>query len=114
MVNKVILIGNLGKDAEVRTLNMNNEAVKTASFPLATSEKYRDRNGNLQENTEWHNIVAWRGNAEAVEKLGLKKGAMLYIEGSLHTRKYTDQNGNDRYTTEVVVDTFRILDKKEA
>lgn len=112
MVNKVILIGNIGKEPEIRTLN--NEGVKTAAFPLATSEKYRDKNGELQEQTEWHNIVAWRGTAETIEKLQLRKGATLYVEGSLHTRNWTDQAGVKRYTTEVVVDTFRLLDKKEA
>lgn len=114
MINKVILLGNTGKDAVVRTNNMNGESVKVASFPLATSEKYRDKSGNLQEKTEWHNIVAWRGNAEVVEKLQLKKGATIYVEGSLHTRKWTDEAGVERYTTEVVVDTLRLLDKKDS
>lgn len=114
MVNKVILVGNTGKAADIRTINQNNESVKVATLSLATSEKYRDRNGEQKENTEWHNIVAWRGNAEAIEKLGLKPGTLLYVEGSLHTRKWQDQSGMDRYTTEVIVDNFRVLSKKEA
>lgn len=112
-MNKVILIGNLGKDAEIRTLNQNNESVKVATFPMATSEKYRGKDGSLQENTEWHNIVAWRGVAERIEKLALKKGACIAVEGSLHTRKWSDQAGVERYTTEVVIDNFELLDKKE-
>lgn len=105
MVNKVTLIGNLGKDPEVRRLE-NETAV--ASFSVATSENYQDKEGNWQSQTEWHNIVAWRNRAEQAEKV-LKKGSTVYIEGKLTTRKYTDQNGVERYRTEVVASYFRKL-----
>ena len=111
-LNKVMLIGNVGKDPEVRYLDQNPQnpanAAKVATFPLATSERYTDRAGNRQENTEWHNIVAWRGNADVIERF-VKKGTQLYIEGRLRTRNWTDQSGNKRYTTEVIVDTFQLL-----
>lgn len=115
-LNKVMLIGNVGKDPEVRYLESNpqNPATnaKVASFPLATSERYRDRNGELKENTEWHNIVVWRGNADVVERF-VRKGSQLYIEGRLRTRQWTDQTGNKRYTTEVVADTLQLLGKRQ-
>ncbi len=105
-VNKVILIGNLGKDPEVRRLE--NGAV-VASFPLATSETYVDRTtGERKDNTDWHNIVVWRGLAEVVEKY-VRKGIKVYIEGKLKTRSWTDQTGATRYTTEVVADELTIL-----
>ena len=114
-LNKVMLIGNVGKDPEVRYLESNpqNPATnaKVASFPLATSERYRDRNGELKENTEWHNIVVWRGNADVVERF-VRKGSQLYIEGRLRTRQWTDQTGNKRYTTEVIADTLQLLGKR--
>ena len=114
-LNKVMLIGNVGKDPDVRYLENNPQNpgnnTKVASFPLATSERYRDRNGELRENTEWHNIVVWRGNADVVEKY-VRKGTQLYIEGKLRTRQWTDQTGNKRYTTEVVVDTLQLLGKR--
>ena len=102
-LNKVMLIGNVGKDPEIRYLDgggQNNPNAKVANFTLATSERYRDRNGNPQERTEWHNIVAWRNSADIAEKY-VKKGTQLYIEGKLRTRDWTDQSGNKRYTTEV-------------
>ena len=115
-LNKVMLIGNVGKDPEVRYLDQNpqNPAgnAKVATFPLATSERYRDRNGDVRENTEWHNIVAWRSNAEVIERF-VKKGSQLYIEGRLRTRNWTDQTGNKRYTTEVIVDTLQLLGKRQ-
>ena len=114
-LNKVMLIGNVGKDPDVRYLesNPNNPGgnAKVASFPLATSERYRDRSGELRENTEWHNIVVWRGNADVVEKF-VRKGTQLYVEGRLRTRQWTDQTGNKRYTTEVVCDTLQLLGKR--
>ena len=114
-LNKVMLIGNVGSDPEVRYLESNpsNPAAnaKVASFRLATSERYRDRNGEVRENTEWHNIVAWRNNADVIERY-VKKGTQLYIEGKLRTRQWTDQTGNKRYTTEVQVDTFQLLGRR--
>lgn len=114
-LNKVMLIGNVGKDPEVRYLESNpaqqGPAPKVASFPLATSERYKDRNGNLQENTEWHNVVVWRGLADTVEKF-VKKGTQLYVEGKLKTRSWTDQSGAKRYTTEVVADVIQLLGKR--
>ena len=105
-VNKVILIGNLGKDPEVRHLE-NGTAV--ANFSMATSESYKDRNsGERKTITEWHNIVLWRGLAEVAEKY-LKKGDQIYIEGKLKTRSWEDKDGNTRYTTEVVGDNMTML-----
>lgn len=105
-VNKVILIGNLGKDPEVRRLE--NGAV-VANFSIATSETYVDRaTGERKDNTDWHNIVVWRGLAEVVEKY-VKKGIKVYVEGKLRTRSWTDQTGATRYTTEVVADELTIL-----
>ena len=105
-VNKVILIGNLGRDPEVRRLE--NGAV-VANFPIATSETYVDRTtGERRDNTDWHNIVVWRGLAEVVEKY-VKKGTKVYVEGKLKTRSWTDQQGATRYTTEVVADELTIL-----
>lgn len=107
-VNKVILIGNLGKDPEVRHLE--NGAV-VANFPIATSETYKDRtSGEKKTQTDWHNIVMWRGLAEVAEKY-LKKGNSVYIEGKLRTRSWEDKEGNTRYTTEVVADNLTMLGK---
>jgi single-strand DNA-binding protein len=104
-VNKVILIGNLGKDPEVRHLE---SGATVANFPIATTETYKDRNGNRQEQTEWHNIVLWRGLADIAEKY-LKKGNQIYVEGKLRTRSWEDKDGNTRYTTEVVGDNMTML-----
>jgi len=105
-VNKVILIGNLGKDPEVRHLE-NGAAV--ANFSIATSENYKDRKtGEKVSQTEWHNIVAWRGLAEIAEKY-LKKGAKVYIEGKLKTRTWQDKEGNNRYSTEIITDNLTML-----
>lgn len=105
-VNKVILVGNLGKDPEVRHLE---SGVMVANFTLATSESYKDRNtGERKQVTEWHNVVLWRGLAEIAEKY-LKKGNQVYIEGKLRTRSWNDQDGNTRYTTEVVADNMTML-----
>lgn len=113
-VNKVILIGNVGRDPEVRYLDGNaqgGQPAKVATFTLATTEKYRDRNGEPRENTEWHNIVAWRQNADVAERF-VKKGTQLYIEGRLRTRSYTDQTGTKKYTTEIAVDTLQLLGRR--
>ncbi|MGZ4055396.1 MAG: single-stranded DNA-binding protein [Bacteroidia bacterium] len=108
-VNKVILVGNLGKDPEIRHLE---GGAAVANFTLATSDSYKDKSGVRQEQTEWHNIVVWRGLAEVAEKY-LKKGMTIYIEGKLRTRSWDDKEGHKRYTTEIVGDTFTILSKKE-
>ena len=108
-VNKVILVGNLGKDPEVRHLE-NGTAV--ANFPIATSESYKDRDGNRVDQTEWHNIVVWRKLAEIAENY-LRKGSQIYLEGKLRTRSWDDPQGNKRYTTEVVADTFTMLGRRE-
>ena len=104
-INKVILVGNLGKDPEVRHLENN---VAVATFPLATSESYKDKNGQRIEKTEWHNIVMWRGLADVAEKY-LKKGQTVYIEGKIRTRNYQDKEGQTRYTTEIVADEMTML-----
>lgn len=104
-VNKVILVGNLGKDPEVRTMNNGGEVV---SFSIATSENWSDKaSGERKEKTEWHNIVIFNENLGRIAKQYLRKGSSVYVEGQLQTRKWTDQNGNDRYTTEVVLQRFR-------
>ena len=105
MVNRVILIGNLGKDPEVRRLE--NGAV-VAKFSVATNENYRDKSGEWQQQTEWHDIVAWRALAERAES-SLKKGSMIYLEGKLTHRSWQDQDGNNRRTTEVVSNYFRLI-----
>ena len=114
-LNKVMLIGNVGNDPEVRYLESNPQNpsanAKVASFRLATTERYRDRSGELRENTEWHSIVVWRNNADVVEKF-VHKGSQVYIEGKLRTRQWTDQTGAQRYTTEVVADTLQLLGKR--
>lgn len=113
-LNKVMLIGNVGKDPEIRYIDQNpsgNPNAKVATFPLATTERYRDRNGETRENTEWHNIVAWRGLADTIEKY-VKKGTQLYIEGRLRTRSWTDQTGNKKYTTEIMADSVQLLGKR--
>ena len=107
-VNKVILVGNLGKDPEIRHLE---GGTSVAKFPLATTESYKDKNGNRTEQTEWHNIVVWRGLADVAEKY-LKKGMTVYVEGKLRTRSW-DKEGQKHYSTEIVGDTFTILSKKE-
>ena len=106
-----MLIGNVGRDPEVRYLDGNSGQAKVATFTLATTERYRDRNGETRENTEWHNIVAWRNTAEVVEKY-VKKGTQVYIEGRIRTRSWDDQTGNKRYTTEIIADTLQLLGKK--
>ncbi len=107
-VNKVILVGHLGKDPEIRHLD---GGVSVTSFPLATSETYT-KDGRKIEQTEWHNIVMWRGLADVGAKY-LKKGKLVYIEGKLRTRSFEDKEGIKRYSTEVVAENFTMLGKKE-
>lgn len=109
-INKVIIVGNLGKDPEVRYLE---GGTAVANFSVATSENYTDRSsGEKKTITEWHNVVLWRGLAEVAEKY-LKKGNQVYIEGKLRTRKWQDKDGYDRYTTEIVGDNMQMLGRKE-
>jgi len=108
MINKVTLIGNLGGDPEVRTLE-NGTAV--GRFSLATNENYKDKDGAWQSQTEWHNIVVWRDLAERAKLL--KKGQMVYVEGKISYRKYTDKDGVEKNLTDIVAATFRILEKRE-
>jgi single-strand DNA-binding protein len=107
-INKVILIGHLGKDPDVQVF----ENVKKASFTLATDESYRDKDGNKIDRVEWHNIGLWRGLAEVAERF-LRKGSKVYVEGKLRTRTYQDESGKQRYFTEIVADNMVMLDRKE-
>ena len=114
-VNKVILVGNLGKDPESRSFQNGGEVV---SFSLATSENWKDRNsGERKEKTEWHNISIFSEGLARVAKSYLRKGSKVYLEGQLETRKWQDQSGNDRYTTDVVLRNFNsamvLLDSRE-
>lgn len=108
-VNKVIVLGNLGKDPEVRHLP-NGDAV--CNFSLATTESWKDKDGNKQDKTEWHNVVIFRKLAEIAGKY-LKKGRPVYIEGRLQTRKWQDKEGKDRYTTEIVADQMQMLGSRD-
>lgn len=103
-VNKVILVGNLGRDPEVRTMQNGN---KVCNFSVATSETWKDNNGDRQERTEWHNVVIFNKHLADVAEKYLQKGSKVYLEGQLQTRKWTDKDNNDRYTTEVVLQNFR-------
>ena len=107
-VNKVILVGNLGKDPEVKYLD---SGVAVANFSLATTESYKNKEGERVNQTEWHNIVLWRGLAEVAEKW-LKKGSSVYIEGKIKTRKWEDKDGNTRYNTEILADNMTMLGSK--
>ena len=109
-VNKVILIGNLGKDPEVRYLD---SGVAVANFSLATTENYKNKEGERVSQTEWHNVVLWRGLAEVAEKW-LKKGSSVYIEGKIRTRKWEDKEGNTRYSTEILGDNMTMLGGKSS
>ena len=109
-VNKVILIGNLGKDPQVNYLD---NGVAVANFSLATTENYKNKQGERVSQTEWHNIVLWRGLAEVAEKY-LKKGSSVYIEGKIRTRKWEDKEGNNRYSTEILGDNMTMLGSKSA
>ncbi len=113
-LNKVTLIGNLGADPESRSLNNGGEVV---NMRVATSESWKDKDGQRQERSEWHNVVIFNENIGRVAKQYLRKGSKVYLEGSLQTRKWADQQGNDKYTTEVVIQRFRgelvLLDAKQ-
>lgn len=104
-INKAILIGNLGKDPETRTIESGR---KVANFPLATTETYKDRNGDRVEQTEWHNVVFWGPIADVIEKY-LKKGSQIYVEGKIRTRSYEDKEGNKKYITEILGDKMTML-----
>lgn len=110
MINKVILVGNLGQDPEVRHLESGSSV---ASFSVATNENYKDKSGEWVTITEWHNIVAWRALAEQVER-SFKKGMQVYVEGKLTSRKWQDKDGNERRTTEVVANTLRLLGSRDS
>lgn len=109
MINRVTLVGNLGKDPEVRHFE---NGGSVARLTVATNENYKDKDGNWQTQTEWHNVVAWRANAERAEK-EMKKGTMVFVEGKLKTRSYKDANGIDRLITEVEANVIRSLERRE-
>lgn len=108
MINRVTLVGHLGKDPEVKTLE---NGTKVASFSLATTESYKDKSDQWQNLTEWHNIVAWRGLAERAEKLS--KGNLVYIEGKISRRSYKDKDGNEKFITDIVANAINSLEKRE-
>jgi len=107
-VNRVMLIGNLGKDPDIQFLEGN---IAVAKFPLATTETYKDRSGKLVSQTEWHTVVLWRGLAELAQKY-LHRGSLIYVEGRLRTRSWEDKEGNKKFATEVVGDNLIMLDKR--
>ena len=110
-LNRISLIGNIGKDPEIRATQ---SGKKQAKFSLATTEKWRDKQtGESKESTEWHNVVAWGAQAEVIERLGLGKGTQLYIEGKSRTRSWDDPSGQKKYMTEVQMDAFQILSQKK-
>lgn len=109
MINKVTLVGHLGSDPEIRHLE---SGVMVARLSLATNENYKDKDGNWQKTTDWHNVVLWRELAERAEKQ-LKKGSFVYVEGKISYRKYTDKDNQERYATDIVGNIFRSLDKRE-
>jgi single-strand DNA-binding protein len=108
MINKAIIVGNLGADPEIRHTQSGSQV---ATFNVATTERWRDKEGQQQESTEWHRIVAWQRLAEICGEY-LHKGSRVYIEGKIQTRKWQDQNGNDRYTTEITAREMKMLDRK--
>ena len=109
-INKVILVGNVGKDPVIRYFD---KGVAKATFPLATSETYTNQQGETITSTEWHNIVLWRALAEVAEKT-IKKGSQVYIVGKIKTRSYVDKDGVNKYITEILADTLLLLEKKQA
>ena len=114
MLNKVMLIGNVGADPEVRYLENNNPNggnSKVATIRLATSERFRDRSGEQRENTEWHNVVAWRNLADLAENF-IRKGTQIYVEGRIRSREFTDQTGAKRIRTEIVADNIQLLGRR--
>ncbi|HEY1032442.1 MAG TPA: single-stranded DNA-binding protein [Flavipsychrobacter sp.] len=108
-VNRVMLIGNLGRDPDLQYLEGN---IAVAKFPLATTETFKDKNGNLVSQTEWHTVVLWRGLAELAQKY-LHKGSLVFIEGRLRTRHWEDKDKNKRFSTEIVGDNLVMLDKRK-
>src|ERR1700679_470180 len=108
-VNKVVLIGNLGREPDLQYLEGN---IAVAKFPLATTETYKDRSGTLVSQTEWHTIVLWRGLAELAQKY-LHKGSLVFIEGRIRTRNWEDKDKNRRFSTEIVGDNLVMLDKRK-
>src|SRR5512137_1593099 len=108
-INKVILVGNVGKDPVIRYFD---KGVAKVTFPLATSESYTNQQGETITTTEWHNIVLWRAMAEVAEKT-VKKGSQLYIVGKIKTRSYVDKDGVNKYITEILADTMMVLEKKQ-
>ena len=111
MLNKAMIIGHVGQEPEVRYTGNANNATKVATLRIATSERYKDKDGNVKENTEWHSIVCWRQLADVVEKF-VKKGTQVYVEGKLVTRSWED-NGVKRYSTDIVAHSLQLLGKKE-
>lgn len=108
-VNKVILVGNLGKDPEVKKFD---SGIKNASFSLATTEKFKNKAGEMVSNTEWHNIVVWGALSDMAEKY-LKKGSQIYLEGKIKTSSWEDKSGSKRYKTEIYADSFTMLGVKD-
>lgn len=108
-INLAILVGNVGQNPDIKVFD---GGTKKATFSLATSEKYKDRNGEVHENTEWHNIVCWRATADVVERF-VKKGTQVYIQGKITTRSYEDQSGNKRYVTEIEAANLQLLSRKD-
>lgn len=108
-LNKVMLIGNAGKDPEI---NLTPSGVKVAQFRIATSETWKDKDGALQEHTDWHTIIAWRGLADVVERL-VRRGSRLYVEGKIQSRSFDDRDGNKRYVTEIIAENLLVLDAKK-
>ena len=115
-LNKVFLIGNVGRDPEIRYLDQGTaqggQSTKVATFTLATTERYRDRGGELRENTEWHNLVLWRQLADLAERY-IRKGSQIYVEGHLRTRSYADQQGQKKFMTEIVADNVQLLGRRD-
>ena len=109
-LNKVLLIGNIGRDPE---FTVTQTGRKRASFSLATSRRYRDSNGEQKEQTDWHTVVAWGKTADVIESLGVHKGMPLFVEGSLSYRSWNDQNGQKRYSTDVIIETFQLLGSRQ-
>ena len=107
-LNKAMIIGNVGKDPEVKHLD---KGLAVVTLPIATTERFKDKNGELREQTEWHNVVFWRNLAEFVER-NVRKGSQVFVEGKLRTRSWEDQNGQKKYATEIVAEVIRLLGKR--
>lgn len=108
-VNKILLLGNVGQNPEIKKLD---NGVTVANFQLATSEVFKDKSGNKKEQTEWHQIIMWRKVAESAEKSELKKGDRIFLEGKIKYRKWTDKDGKERNNTEIVCESFTIINRK--